>query len=302
MGNPAASHVNREKVIQQVYQFGYFRALDSRTRVQSAAQLRRDVTPTALTKNIASSRLLNSARAGAAREDEIRRERPNLYKSFLLTRLLVGIVGVLLPTFIVVWDLMGESISQRPWRLRGSLSAYYYHPSPLRDWFVGSLWAIGVGLMVYMGTRKSSWANAISWAAGVAALVVSLFPTNDDGMPPTWVSTLHFGAAAVLIIGLGLLCVGFGIYDNTREDNDAGKARRRWIHYLAAGAIFFSVSFAAANSWLDFWPSDGLLFAEMLAVYAFATSWFTKGWELFEYNRKRPSNEVGATAPDPGAA
>lgn len=259
------------------------------------------MTPSALAQKIVSGPVLVSARAGAAVEDEVRRERPNLYKSFLLTRLLVGIVGVLLPTFIVVVDLLGDALDpQRPWGLRGSLSAYYYHPSPLGDWFVGSLWAIGVGLMVYMGTRKSSRANFISWVAGFAAIVVSLFPTNDGGTPATWVSALHFGAAAVVILGLGLLCVGFGIYDNERDDKDAGIARRRWIHYISAGAIFFSVLFVVANSLLDFWPSHGVLFAEMLAVYAFAVSWFAKGWELFKYTKLRPADAAGApvSAPD----
>jgi hypothetical protein len=255
--------------------------------------------PRDLTSKIAPSGLLGSARAGAAVEDKIRRERPNLYKSFLLTRLLVGVVGVLLPTFIVAWDLAADAVNQHPWQLRGSLSAYYYHSSPLGDWFVGSLWAIGVGLMVYMGTRKSSSANFISWTAGAAAVVVSLFPTNDGGTPATWVSTLHFSAAAVVIIGLGLLCVGFGIYDNEREDKDVGKERRRWIHYIAAAAIFFSVLFVAVNSVFELWPSHGVLFAEMLAVYAFAISWFAKGWELFEYNRERPADESGAPAPGP---
>ena len=253
------------------------------------------MTPSALAEKIAHGPVLDSARAGAAVEDEVRRERPNLYKSFLLTRLLVGIVGVLLPTFIVVTDLVGDTLDpQREWGLRGSLSAYYYHPSPLGDWFVGSLWAIGVGLMVYMGTRRSSRANFISWVAGSAAIVVSLFPTNDGGTPATWVSALHFGAAAVVIIGLGLLCAGFGIYDNERGDKDDGIARRRWIHYIAAGAIFFSVLFVVANSLFEFWPSHGVLFAEMLAVYAFAVSWFAKGWELFEYASLRPADAAGA--------
>lgn len=242
--------------------------------------------------------LLESVREGAAREDEIRRDRPNLYKSFLLTRLLVGIVGVLLPTFLIVWDLGSDLLDRdRPLGLRGSLSAYYYHPSPLGDWFVGSLWAIGVGLMVYMGTRRSSRANLVSWAAGVAALVVSLFPTNDDGTPSSWTSHLHFAAAAVVVIGLGLLCVGFGIYDNERDDKDPGKARRRWIHYVAAGAIFSAVAFVIANTLWDIWPSHGVLAAEVVAVYAFAVSWFAKGWELFEYNKMRPSDAVGAPVP-----
>ena len=238
---------------------------------------------------------LQRVKDGAAHEDEIRRNRPNVYKSFLLTRLLVGIVGVLLPTFVVGWHLGSDLVSQRPLTLRGSLSAYYYHPSPLRDWFVGSLWALGVGLMVYMGTRRS-WANLISWIAGFAAIAVSLFPTNDGGTPATWAARLHFGAAAVLIIGLGLLCIGFGIYDKERRDTDRGKQQRRWIHHAAAWTIFASVAFVVVNSLLDIWPSHGLLVAEMTAIYAFAISWFTKGLELVEYSREHPNDATGVAA------
>jgi Protein of unknown function (DUF998) len=255
--------------------------------------------PTAMAKPV------QTIKDGAAREDEIRQNRPNVYKSFLLTRLLVGIVGVLLPSFVVVWHLGSELISRQPLGLRGSLSAYYYHPSPLRDWFVGSLWAIGVGLMVYMGTRRS-WANLISWVAGFAALAVSLFPTNDGGSPATWVSRLHFGAAAVLIIGLGLLCIGFGVYDKERQDSDPGKQRRRWIHYAAAAVIFSAVVFVVLNSLFDIWPSHGVLVAEMAAIYAFAFSWFAKGWELVEYSKQHPNDATGvAPAPvtvDPAGA
>lgn len=232
--------------------------------------------------------------AGAETEDAIRQEVPNLYKSFLLTRLLVGIVGVALPTFILVWDLITDALAHRPLALRGSLSAYYYHASPLRDWFVGSLWAIGVGLMAYMGTRKSSIANGVSWAAGLAALVVSLFPTNDGGTPATWVSALHFGAAAVVVVGLGLLCVGFGVYDHNRTDTDAVWKKLFWIHDLAALVILLSVVLVVLNRLFGVWPSHGVLAAEIAAVYAFALSWFAKGWELFEYNRKNPANAAGA--------
>jgi hypothetical protein len=251
-------------------------------------------------RDVAPNRVIGRAVEGAQTEDSIRLERPNVYKSFLLTRLLVGIVGVMLPTFILAWDLISDAAKQRPLALRGSLSAYYYHTSPLSDWFVGSLWAIGVGLMVYMGTRKSSVANTISWIAGVAAIVVSLFPTNDGETPPTVISAMHFGAAAVVIVGLGLLCVGFGIYDNERTDRNAARKRWRWIHYLAAYLIFASVFFVIVNSWFfEIWPSHGLLAAEVCAVYAFAISWFFKGWELVEYSRKnRDSWPTPVSEPD----
>jgi hypothetical protein len=232
---------------------------------------------------------------GARRENEIRAEHPNLYKSFLLTRLLVGIVGVLLPTVIWIWDLSSDLLAGRPLRLLGSLSAYYYHPMPLGDWFVGSLWAIGVGLMVYMGIRKSSWGNRISWAAGLAAVAVALLPTNDAGTPSTVISNLHFWAAAVLILGLGALCIGFGIDEKVRDDPGSEKKKqRRWIHYLAAGLILASVVFVLLNKAFSIWPSHGVLAAEMAAVYAFAFSWFAKGRELLEYGRTHPTDETGA--------
>ena len=220
--------------------------------------------------------------AGAQNEDEIRLYHPNLYKSFLLTRLLVGAVGVLLPIVLVSVDMA----SGRP--VRSSLSAYHYHPSWLHVWFSGSLWAVGVGLMVYMGTRKSSIAGLISTLAGVAALVVSLFPTNDDGHPLTWVSKVHFGAAACVMIGLALLCWGFGIYDKNRagESQTVKRARKLyWIHQVAAVIIGVSIVFAGANGIWHFWPSHGLLVAEAVAILAFGASWAAKGWELWTYGR-----------------
>lgn len=219
---------------------------------------------------------------GAKNEDEIRMYRPNLYKSFLLTRLLVGVVGVLLPIVLVAVDVgSGEPV-------RGSLSAYHYHPSWLHVWFSGSLWAVGVGLMVYMGTRKSSIAGLISSFAGVAALVVSLFPTNDEGQPLTWISRVHYGAAAAVMVGLGLLCWGFGIYDKNRagESETVKRARKYyWVHQGAAVIIVVSIIFAGANGIWEIWPSYGLLVAEAVAIFAFGASWTAKGWELWTYGR-----------------
>jgi len=45
-------------------------------------------------------------------------------------------------------------------------------------------------------------------------------------------------------------------------------------------------SIQATKSRSAVWPSHGLLAAEVCAVYAFALSWFVKGWELVEYSRE----------------
>ena len=169
---------------------------------------------------------------------------------------------MLLPTIIGVTDLDGDTLDpQREWGLRGSLSAYYYHPSPLGDWFVGSLWAIGVGLMVYMGTRRSSRANFISWVAGSAAIVVSAC------FPPTTVVRRRPGsrhctsdAAAVVIIGLGLLCAGFGILTTTNAGD-----KRRWhratpldpVTSLRAAIFCLCPVWGGQTACSTFWPSHG---------------------------------------------
>ena len=109
-------------------------------------------------------------------------------------------------------------------------------------------------------------------------------------------SALHFAAAAVVIIGLGLLCVGFGVYDHNRTDTDTVWKKLFWIHHMAAIVILLSVVLVVLNRSFGVWPSHGVLVAEISAVYAFSLSWFAKGWELFEYNRKNPANAAGAPA------
>ena len=239
----------------------------------------------------------------ARRELGDRQDRPDLHKSFLMTRLLIGIVGFLLPTFIIIWDLTLDRLANRPAALLGSLSAYYYQPRPLGDWFVGSLWAIGVGLLVYVGTRKSLFASVVSAVAGLAAVVVTLFPTNDGGTPSTWVSNLHFFAAAVVVIGLGALCVGFGIYDKERKDQGQGRTWYQAIHFGAAFLILAAIVIVVLHKLFGLWPDYGVLVAELVAVYAFAISWFAKGVELFAGIGKRVERREGPeapeTAPDP---
>lgn len=234
---------------------------------------------TAVEERTALGRMTMGPVAGARAEDRIRQERPNLYKSFLYTRFIVGSVGVLLPLMLITCDVV--VFGNTP---RDSLSAYYYHPSFLHVWFIGSLWAIGVGLMVYMGTRKSSAAGFISSAAGVGALLVALVPTSDVGQDGGWSTVVHFVSAAVVIGGLAVLCVGFSLYDKQRTDNDANAKRARRlapVHLVMAALVVVGIGLALARTFLGFWPSHGLLAGEALAIFAFGVSWTLKGAELW---------------------
>ena len=91
-------------------------------------------------------------------------------KSFLKTRVVVGVIGILLPFVLVIgnWMVFGQS------GILPSLSAYYH--SDMRNWFVGSLWAIGSGLLVYLAARRNLADSVISFVAGLLAVGVALFP------------------------------------------------------------------------------------------------------------------------------
>jgi hypothetical protein len=207
-------------------------------------------------------------------------------KSYMWTRLFVGIIGIAMPIAL----LAGDSLVFGEAPIRGSLSAYYH--SGMRDWFVGSLCAIGVGLFTYMGTRLGSFDNWVSTVAGACAIVVAFFPTNTAvGQTPTrlqvelgevLVARIHFSFAAIFIALLGLMCLRFGIGDGRRQDRTEMQ-RRAWrtVHIVCACAIWLSVVGVGVTLLANISISHAILIGEVVAVFAFGMSWFFKGSELF---------------------
>jgi hypothetical protein len=207
-------------------------------------------------------------------------------KSYMWTRLFVGVIGIAMPVVLLALDplLFRES------SIRGSLSAYYH--SGMRDWFVGSLCAIGVGLFTYMGTRLGSFDNWVSTISGACAILVAFFPTNTvAGQTPTrlqaelgevLVARIHFSFAAIFIALLGLMCLRFGIGDGRRTDRTEMQ-RKTWrvVHFACAGAIWLSVMALAVILLANIPASHAILIGEVVAVVAFGLSWFFKGSELF---------------------
>ncbi len=106
------------------------------------------------------------------RPDRADAERIRYLRAYLLLRVLIGAGGISLPFVLVLVDhgILGDNPL-----LRGSLSAYYY--SGVRDIFVGSLFAVGVFLITYKVVEQNL-DNTLSSLAGVAAIVVALFPTG----------------------------------------------------------------------------------------------------------------------------
>ncbi len=217
----------------------------------------------------------------ASEEQAIRRASPDLHRALLLARLLIGIVTVLLPAVLVVADLWGDLRHGRHLNLPGALSDYYYASAPWGDWFVGCLFAIGVGLMGYMATRARTMGNTISWVSGLAAVGLALFPTRAPGGPATVVSQLHVVFGVVLVLGVALLSVGFANDEAAERPPMRGRISGRiLVHLTAAALIVGAILLGIAHVVVGLLPVHGVLIAELIAGAAFSVSWIVKGLEL----------------------
>ena len=218
-------------------------------------------------------------------------DRLTYVKSFLVLRLLVGVVGVSLP-FVLVF---GDRALPGSQGLRGSLSGYYH--SGMRDVFVGSLYAVAIFLVTYMAFYYV-WDNILSIVAGIAALGVALFPTaGGDPLTPLqrmWgepvVSRVHFVCAVAFILSLAAISFLFGY----REGRKAGSTRnqqKRWrgLHWLCGVAIVVAVVAVAAAKGFGWFGDHAVFYGEAVAVLAFGVSWLTKGAEWTILLRPQPT-------------
>jgi hypothetical protein len=227
-------------------------------------------------------------------------------RSYLMLRVAIGILGIALPFALVLGEPLLFNGQPFP---RGSLSAYYY--SGVRELFVGALCAIGVFLITYKVAERSR-ENRVSIYAGIAVVLVALFPTGRPGqgvpltplqdlLGETTVERVHFVSAAIFI---GLLAV-ISVYFAKPPPRQTGKMSRsfwRSYHLVATGLIVAALILAAVSG-LTGWPDKGLLIAEVVAIWAFGASWLAKGLEIdvLLSRRDEQAPEVPSVVP-PGAS
>jgi hypothetical protein len=219
-------------------------------------------------------------------------------RSYLLIRVIVGVIGVLLPTSLFVLDgffLKGGLV------VKGSLSAYYH--SGARDLFVGALCITGFLLITYMAAQRSTWDHRLSTLAGIAALGVAFLPTTRPNLPDaaplcgtdptpagctqlqqafgeTPVASIHFASAAVFILSLAAICFLFSRRERVYTKN-LFQAR---LHRICGIVILAAVAWVALGGVLDvrIFRLTPLYLGEVVSVYAFGVSWIAKGRDLLK--------------------
>jgi hypothetical protein len=193
----------------------------------------------------------------------------------------IGVLGVALPPALLVWA-MDQGV-------QSSISAYYYTAG--RDWFVGTLWVIGVFLIFYQyrprgsGQAKShrpairsGRADAyLGKCAGVAAVLVALLPTTPPAglTQPPIIGAAHGAAAAVTFASLSL----FPLLLFSQSSEKAGLYRLCGWLMLACLALIGAYALSPESLRTALAPWRPVLLLEWVLVWVFGYSWFEKGRE-----------------------
>jgi hypothetical protein len=220
-----------------------------------------------------------------------------LYRlSNLITRAVVGILGILLPFIFII----GEAFYLRGGvHVRGSLSAYYH--TPMRDIFVAGLCVTGFFLATYLSGEPKTADFRLSLVAGLAVLGVVFFPTTRPLLPPdgprcgttpepqgcspiqqqlgeSLVAGIHFACAVVFILSLAWLCFFFA----RRESEYKHDARMATIVRSCGWVILAAVAWTVVGGLLDatIWELTPLYVAEVVSVWAFGLAWLLKARDL----------------------
>lgn len=195
-----------------------------------------------------------------------------------LHRRLIGYLGIALP--ILLYLLAGARPTEglQPWRLLTSVSAYYYTGAV--GVFVGVLFALSLFLFSYRGYKSTVADRIVGATAGLAALIVALFPTEAPsglGEPLWWrhfMSIVHLASAAVLFASFILFSLWLFRKSNLpASERPREKQRRNMVFLICGFTMIVGVLWAASSHFTKapiFWP-------ETVAIVAFAISWLVKG-------------------------
>ncbi len=153
------------------------------------------------------------------KQDELKE---HILKTYFWSRVGIAAISILFP--LVLW-FVGLSLNVH---LQGSISAYYH--TPMRDVFVGSLFAIGAFLYLYRG--YSTVENIALDFAGIFAIGVAILPTSAISEPKCDTFTapyLHGVCAILFFIAIAYVCI-FQSSETLKEMID--ESRRKFYEIL----------------------------------------------------------------------
>jgi hypothetical protein len=199
----------------------------------------------------------------------------HILETYFWSRIGTAAIGILFP--LILW-LIGLKFGVE---LQGSISAYYH--TPIRNVFVGILFAVGASLFLYRGYNMLE--NIILNFAGILALCIALLPTSavNELKCDTFTAPYWHGISAVLFF---IVIAGVCIFDPSRTlDEIKDKSRKSFYKrlYIIIGSLMILLPLLSALllHLLDETQSI-VFFVELVGVWVFSAYWAVKTWEISE--------------------
>ena len=191
-------------------------------------------------------------------------------------RRLIGWIGLFLPWLLILLAIQRDGVDI--WSRLESISAYYY--SGAVAVFVGMLASLALFLFTYRGFGNDyhKWDRATAITAGIAALVVALFPTAAPAsIEPLvwwhpWTGVLHHVGATVLFAMFAVFALWLFRIDKSGKPQLTGW--RNKIYFACGVAILGCIAWAGYNGW----KGKEIFLPESIALIAFSLSWLVKGY------------------------
>ena len=216
--------------------------------------------------------------------------------SYYAMRRAVGLTALTLPFALgigsILVALFGPHHALPHPLLQRSISDYYY--TPMRDYYVGSLCAIGAFLACSRGYDLLD--EITGYLAGVFAFGVAFFPSfNPRGTHYTHLDVefgyTHTSFAALMFLILAYICV-FLFRKSSPDKPLTRRKRHRNQIYGICGLVMVVCMVALVGLTIRATverrhPSHWLFWFEALALAAFGVAWLTKGEGIL---RDKPGN------------
>ncbi len=208
----------------------------------------------------------------------------------------LGYLGLLFPILLIVIDnIFGDII-----RILPTVSDYYH--TGMRDFFVGTLCAIGIFLYTHKGHKNQDW-KLMSFC-GLMAIGVAFFPTGSNKVLLGFITVgfAHLTCAALLFLGLAYISLKVFTKDGSKEDPNyvmtAEKKIRNKVFTVCGWAILIFVLMIALYHLLnldtripDLKMISPVFWLETFALWAFGLSWLTKGEGILEDKNKEENKD-----------
>lgn len=209
--------------------------------------------------------------------------------SFNTLRKAVGWLGLLLPAAMIVGNLFFGHCKV----IQDSNSHYYY--TVTGSVFVGILCAVGLFLLSYKGYPDDPRDKYCSAAAGICAILIAFFPTNDNSTGSCAVihlenstvrNDIHFISATLFFLLLAYM--SYFLFTKSKGTKTKRKELRNRLYRWCGVLIVVFIGMIALYSFVDslafLSKYKPIFWLEWFALIAFGGSWLIKGELILKDN------------------